>query len=87
MKANRRWQILIIGDFMKKLLLPKNILILLLVLFTIVIFTFPEAYKYNRIFIFLFLLNIIWSIYYEKKKELTLPFINLSLRHTRQPFN
>lgn len=69
MKAHRRWQILIIGDFMKKLLLPKNILILLLVLFTIVTFTFPKAYKYNRIFIFLFLLNIIWSIYYEKKRS------------------
>ena len=39
---------------MKKVLHPTSITILLFVLFTIVTFTAPEAYKYNRIFLVLY---------------------------------
>ncbi len=52
---------------MKKVLIPRNITILLLVIFAFVTFTFQESYKYNRIFLILFILNLVWGIYYEKK--------------------
>lgn len=52
---------------MKNFLIPRNITILLFVIFAFVTFTFQESYKYNRIFLILFILNLIWGIYYEKK--------------------